>query len=78
MSTQPNETPIHRIYDVQTGEITEIPFSAAELKAWKAATEAAEAEAAAAQAAAAEKQAEKERIAAALGITLDELKVLLS
>ena len=49
----------------------EIAQREADAKAYEAAKAAEEAEAAA-------KQAEKERIAGALGITLDELKVLLS
>lgn len=54
------------------------PLTADEIKQREADAKAYEAAKAAEEAAAAERQAEKERIAGALGITLDELKVLLS
>lgn len=66
-----------RIIDINTGEETIRPFTADEIAAHKASEKALAEEVAAIKAAEAEKQAEKERIAQALGLTLDELKVLL-
>lgn len=54
------------------------PLNAEEIAQREADAKAYEAQKAAEEAEAAAKQAEKERIAGALGITLDELKVLLS
>lgn len=64
-----------KIIDVSTGEETEIEYTAEQIEKLNAEAKA-YAEAEAEEAAA--KEAEKQRIAGALGLTLDELKVLLS
>lgn len=64
--------------DALTGETIQRNFTKDEIAQRKADAAAYEAAKATEEAEAAAKQAEKERIAGALGITLDELKVLLS
>lgn len=72
------DTPTKIEVNCETGETTVIPLTAEEIAALETAAAEAAAAQAAAEAEAAEKAAAKERIAQALGLTLDELKVLLS
>lgn len=72
------DTPQAVEVNCETGETIIRPLTADEIAQREADAEAYAAAKAAEQAEAAAKAAEKERIAGALGITLDELKVLLS
>lgn len=66
-------TYIERIHDASTGEITERPFSAQEIKEVEANIAKAEADAKAH----ADREAAKEALYAKLGLTADEVKLLL-
>lgn len=72
------ETPIEVIVDCATGEVTERPLTAEEIAARVAEAEVFAAEQAAREAAEAEAKAAAEAKLAALGLTAEDLKALLS
>ena len=72
-----SETLYNTIVDCSTGEVTHVPLTAEEIAQREADAAAFAAAQAEAEAAAAAKKAEKEAIAARLGLSAEELAVLL-